>query len=279
MTTTLRPAEPERRGPDGWRSRRYLIRDNSRPVGSVLLSTHRRLGPDVGRIEWLGIDEPDRRRGRATVAALAAEEVLRSWGCRRVEVGIPAQGTIALRLATSLGYVELNRGMAKKLPDTPPALPGGSAVRPMNAEEYAAWHEWERRDTIRLSVERGIPYERAVAAADAAYRELLPDGHATADTALLALSHRGSDAGHLWLRLRDPAKPETDAWVFQVAVEEAHRGRGHGRTLMLAAERECHTAGVRALGLNVCCDNPVATSLCESLGYRVTDHHLGKALL
>lgn len=281
MTTTLRPAEPERRGPDDVRSRRYQVCVNSRPVGAVLLSTDWRLGPAVGRIEWLGIDEPDRRRGRGTVAALAAEEVLRTWGCRQAVVSIPAEGAVALRLATALGYVESDRGMVKTMPADPPDLPDGSVVRPMTAQEYQVWHECERRACVQERVDRGMPYDRAVTAAAADPRATVPDGNATVGDVLLTLSHAGADVGHLRLRLPlgDPATPDADAEVFCVEVEEAHRGRGHGRTLMLAAERECHAAGVRAMGLNVSSANPRAARLYESLGYRVTDHHLAKPLL
>ncbi len=63
-----------------------------------------------------------------------------------------------------------------------------------------------------------------------------------------------------------------------VEVSPAHRGRGHGRTLMLLAERECLAAGVRNLGLNVFADNAVAVRLYGSLGYRVTERLYGKAL-
>jgi ribosomal protein S18 acetylase RimI-like enzyme len=279
VTTTLRPAEPERRGPDGARSRRYLVCVNSRPVGSVLLATDRRRGPSDGRIKWLGIDEPDRRRGRATVAALAAEEVLRSWGCRRVQAAIPAEETAALHLAAILGYTERNRSMAKEPAGPPPELPEGSSVRPMTAAEYEAWRPHVQRQEVGYWTDRGMAHDRAVAMVAAEHRERLPDGHATAGTALLVLSHGGADVGRLWLRPRDPAKPETGAWVSRVEVDEAHRGRGHGRTLMLAAERECHAAGVRTLGLNVRTDNAPAVRLYESLGYRVTAHHLAKPLL
>jgi ribosomal protein S18 acetylase RimI-like enzyme len=279
MTTTLRPAEPEQRGPDGWRSRRYRVCVNSRPVGTVLLSTDKRFGPGTGRIDWLGIDEADRRRGRGTVAALAAEEVLRNWGCRQVRTSVPADAAVALRLVTALGYTERNRGMAKRLPAVPPVLPDGSTVRPMGADEYVLWHEREHREYIQHWVDLGIPYERAVAVAVADYRHVLPDGHASADTVFRVLSHDGVDLGHLWLRLRDRTDPQAPAWVFYLEVGEAHRGRGHGRTLMLAAERECLAAGVPTLGLNVYTDNAPAVRLYESLGYRPTDHHLVKPLI
>lgn len=273
MTTTLRPAEPEQRWSGGVRARRYTVCVNSRPVGEVTVSTDARFGSEVGRIVALRIDHGDQRRGRGTVAALAAEEVLRGWGCRRVEASVPADAAVALRLVTLLGYTERNRGMAKQLPDRPPALPEGSTVRPMDDAGYAAWHEHERAEYIRSWIDRGMAAERAAAVADADYRATLPDGPATPGTALRILSHHGTDVGHLWVRLAD--RP----WVFMVEVSAAHRGHGHGRTLMLAAERECLASGVTGLGLNVLTANTPARRLYESLGYRATDHHFFKPLL
>lgn len=279
MTTTLRPSEPLQHHADGTRSRRYQVCVNSRPVGVIHLATSPSFGDSVARVVHLRIEEPDRRRGRGTVAALAAEEVLRTWGCRRVEVSVPADAPVAVRLATVLGYTERDREMIKALPALPPALPEGSSVRPMGGAEYAAWHNRQRATHIRSWVDRGLEPERAVAMADADFLATLPDGPATADTALRVLSHEGTDVGWLWLRLRDRTKPDAPARVFTADVAEERRGRGHGRSLMLAAERECLAAGVTTSGLNVFTTNTPALRLCESLGYRPTDHHFFKPLI
>ncbi|WP_333751994.1 GNAT family N-acetyltransferase, partial [Streptomyces sp. IBSBF 2394] len=87
MTTTLRPIEPLQRAADGTRSRHFQVCVNSRPVGVLHLGTSSSLGDSVAVIHELRVDEPDRRRGRGTVAALAAEEVARAWGCRQIEAG------------------------------------------------------------------------------------------------------------------------------------------------------------------------------------------------
>ncbi|MGB8945842.1 MAG: GNAT family N-acetyltransferase, partial [Streptomyces sp.] len=86
MTTTLRPTGPLQQSADGAKSRTYEVRVNSRPVGGIELATHPVFGPGVAEMRDLSIKEPDRRRGRATVAVLAAEEVARGWGCERIEV-------------------------------------------------------------------------------------------------------------------------------------------------------------------------------------------------
>ncbi|PJE95002.1 GNAT family N-acetyltransferase [Streptomyces carminius] len=285
MTTTLRPTGPERRTADGARRRPYDICVNGRPVGGVLLGTDERFGPVTGRLENLTVHESDRRRGRATVAALAAEEVLRGWGCRRVEASVPAAAGPALGLAAALGYTERSRTMVKNLsPPTaagpagvPSGPPAGGVLRPMTAAEYPAWLEACRTEYVRLWIGEGIPPELAERGVGRRYAAPLPDGPETAGVALRVLVHGGADVGTLWLG--PSSVPECEGWVYRVEVAPEHRGRGHGRTLMLGAERECAAAGRRTLGLNVFTDNVPALRLYESLGYRPTAHHLRKPLL
>lgn len=115
MTTTLRPTEPLRRNADGTRSRQYQVCVNGRPVGRLHLGTCRESGDTVAVIIELYIDEPERERGRGTVAALVAEEVARDWGCTRMAGHVPIDAEPARRLAATLGYVEHDGTMSKPL--------------------------------------------------------------------------------------------------------------------------------------------------------------------
>ncbi|WP_431945872.1 GNAT family N-acetyltransferase [Actinacidiphila sp. bgisy167] len=281
MTTTLRPAEPEQRRPDGVRARRFHVCVNGRVVGETTVSTDPRFGPEVGGIVALRIDQAEQRRGRGTVAALAAEEVLRGWGCRRVEVSVRAEDSAALRLMDALGYVVRNRSMSKTLPDVPPALPPDSAVRPMTEAEYPVWAAQARDEYALSHIRRGVPEAQARAKAEADFSALLPEGPATPGAVLRVLEAGGATAeereavGNLWLGRRD----ESTGYVYNVRVAEAHRGRGHGRTLMLAAERECLAAGFERLGLNVFAGNEPAERLYAALGYEVTQVHAAKPLV
>ncbi|MET9217206.1 GNAT family N-acetyltransferase [Streptomyces sp. NPDC003300] len=281
MTTTLRPAGPERRAPDGGRARAFTVCVNGRPVGGVELSAETGLGPGTGRIAALAVDEPDRRRGRGTVAALAAEEVLRLWGCARAEVSVPAAAEYGLRLATALGYVERARGMLKPLrePAPPHPLPPGSRTRPLTAAEYGPWRAHSAEEFIASLVDRGMPREQAAAREAAAFDHVLPRGRDTPGAALYALAHDGVTVGRVALRLYDEADRAAPAWVLAVEVDTAHRGRGHGRTLMLAAENACREAGAPAVALDVFAGNAPALRLYESLGYGTTVRHLTKPLL
>ncbi|MEU7474129.1 GNAT family N-acetyltransferase [Streptomyces sp. NPDC044984] len=274
MTTTLRPVEPLQQNPDGTRSRRYQVCVNSRPVGTVHLGTHPVFGDAVARITNLRIEEPDRRRGRGTVAALAAEEVARGWGCRRIEATVPADARAALGLATALGYVVRNRTMEKALADTPPVLPEGSVARPMTEDEFGPWSARGRENYAGDWIRRGVPEAEARAKAANDHAALLPDGRATEDMLFSVLEHEGTPVGTLWLSVRGER-----AYVFDVEADAAHRGRGHGRTLMLLAEAQAVAAGNRVVGLNVFAGNTPAERLYDSLGYGTTQYSMYKPLL
>jgi ribosomal protein S18 acetylase RimI-like enzyme len=278
VTTTLRPVGPDRRDAAGGRSRAYDICVNGRIAGTVRLAVDEERAPGAGRVEELRVDPADRRRGRATVAALAAEEVLRGWGCRRVEATVPADGTAVSVLAAALGYTEHGRTMVKRLDDVAPPFTESPCV-PMDAAAHA---DWRLRDIAQYAGRlraRGVAADRAHAVAEATHRTLLPDGHETPGMVLRVLRHDGAAVGTLWVSPSRAPHPAAGAWVYAVEVGEEHRGRGHGRTLMAEAERisRAHASGV--LGLHVHADNAPALGLYGALGYRTVARHLGKPLL
>ncbi|MEV8543864.1 GNAT family N-acetyltransferase [Streptomyces sp. NPDC051572] len=274
MTTTLRPTEPLQREADGTRSRRYQVCVNSRPVGEIHLGTSPFFGDSVAQILDLRIEEQDGRRGRGTVAALAAEEVVRGWGCERIEASVPAEAEVALKMAANLGYVVRNRHMEKPLGDIAPELPAGSRCRPMTQEEYGPWENLGTENFILSWTERGVPEAEARTRALQGNADLLPDGLATADMLFSVLEHEGTPVGTLWTGPRDGK-----AFVYEVEADARHRGRGHGRTLMLLAEAQGIAAGLPTIRLNVFAGNTPAERLYESLGYEPVTYHLYKSLL
>ncbi|MEV0255986.1 GNAT family N-acetyltransferase [Streptomyces sp. NPDC050732] len=274
MTTTLRPTGPLQQSADGGKARTYDVCVNSRPVGSIALATHEVFGPRVCRVRDLRITEPDRGRGRGTVAALAAEEVARGWGCTRIEAAVPAAATAALRLCMALGYVERNRVLRKPLPADAPALPDGVEWRPMAEDEYEPWLAREEDGYVQDWTERGVPEAEARAKARADHARLLPQGLATPDSWVSVLTRHGVRVGTLWVALEDE-----DAFVYNVEVAEEHRGQGHGRSLMRVAEAQGRAAGRNRIGLNVFAGNTPALRLYESLGYEPASYYLYKPLI
>ncbi|MGW4445744.1 GNAT family N-acetyltransferase [Streptomyces sp. NPDC004682] len=272
MTTTLRPAEPLQQHPDGTRSRRYEVCVNGRPVGEIRLATV--IGTIVARITDLRVEEPDRRRGRATVAALAAEEVARGWGCRRIDTVVPAGNERALRLARTLGYAPSARAMRKRLGDVPPELPEGTRGRPMTEAEFEHWLVRGRETYAHTLTALGLSEEEARTQSLHDHETRLGQGLATEGTRFSVLEHEGTPVGTIWVGRADDAP-----WVYDVGTDEAHRSRGHGRSLMLLAEAQTIADGERTLALNVRAGNTPAERLYASLGYETTRHVLAKPLL
>jgi GNAT superfamily N-acetyltransferase len=278
VTTTLRPTGPETRTPLGGRGREYAICVNGRPVGGVRL----RVAPgDVGVLIDLAVDEPDRGRGRGTVAVLAAEEILRSWGCRRAELSVLPERSPepdrAIRWVAGLGYAPAARNMVKQLPDTAPVLPAGTVGRPMTWAEYPVWLAQETAGYLELLVGMGMTPDQARIKSDADHAAMLGGGLDTPDTVISRLTVDGVPVGTVWINTSESGR--RPAWVYDVLVDEAQRGRGHGRSLMLLAEGLTLDAGRRRLGLNVHAGNTPAERLYESLGYRTVRWVFGKSLL
>ncbi|MEW2063257.1 GNAT family N-acetyltransferase [Streptomyces sp. NPDC007002] len=279
MTTTLRPSGPLQQGADGARARHYDVCDNGRPVGSVAISTDDAFGPTAGVLRSLSVEESRRRRGRGVIAALAAEEVLRGWGCTRVRVEVPANNDPARRLAAALGYTERSRNMAKDLgPDAVP-LPAGLTARDMSEEEFADWRQGAVGAYAQGWIDRGVEPGQARLKSEADHAAHLPDGLATEGTRFQVLVRAGEVVGHVWVALRE-LEPGggTGGYVFDVEVREEHRGRGHGRALMLLAEDITRAWRADRLGLHVFASNTPALRLYESLGYAPTRYNLAKAL-
>lgn len=278
MTTTLRPSGPIQPGADGAQHRAYDVCDNGRPVGAIEIGVEPGSDGRTGLLSSLRIDEPVRRRGRGTIAVLAAEEVLRGWGCTQVRTGLAADDTAGQRLTAALGYTERSRNMIKRLPSDPPAPADGLTARPMTPGEFAQWEAGAIAAYAESLVSRGAPEDAALRAARISHARHLPDGLATEGAHLRFLVHGGEIVGHVWVSPFEMHPGLLVGYVFDVEVHEEFRGRGYGRALMVEAERIARGAGHERLGLHVVTANTPAVRLYESLGYEPTRYNLSKPL-
>jgi ribosomal protein S18 acetylase RimI-like enzyme len=90
------------------------------------------------------------------------------------------------------------------------------------------------------------------------------------------LDQDGADVGLLWLG-RSPTNPLT-GFVYDVIIDEEHRGRGLGRAAMLEAEKVLAADGCTRIALNVFGWNDRAAGLYRSIGYEVDSMQMSKAL-
>ena len=147
--------------------------------------------------------------------------------------------------------------------------------RRMRADEFEAWTADHTRGYAEGMIAfAGLTREDAEAKAARDVAAVLPQGIATDGTQLWVVEDAsGRSVGSVFLGMRDGA-----AWLYDITIDEAERGRGYGRAAMLALEDEVRTLGFGDLALNVWGGNEVARSLYRSLGYVERSVGMKKAL-
>jgi GNAT superfamily N-acetyltransferase len=143
----------------------------------------------------------------------------------------------------------------------------GVQLRPMRDDEYSAWLPQVRDGYARSMIEEGgFAPEGAREKAAADTESLFPGGRPSAKQFVFVIEADGEPVGELWLAERRDMG-QMCFWVYDVHVDEAHRGRGYGKTAMLFAEEEARRRGLARVALNVFGGNEVARRLYRSLGY------------
>jgi len=140
-------------------------------------------------------------------------------------------------------------------------------IRPLREDEFDAWYE-ECRDRYARDIEEsgGVPRAEAQRKAVDDMVSTLTDRLATEGHGFYVVEVDGEAAGWLWVAER-PGMAGQQLWIYEVRVDERHRGKGLGRALMEFAEEEAHRRGLPQVGLNVFGGNEVARNLYRSLGY------------
>jgi len=138
----------------------------------------------------------------------------------------------------------------------------------MRDDEYEAWLPQVREGYARSMIDHGgFSPVVARARAETQIGELFPGGGPAAAQLVFVIEADGEPVGDLWLAERQDMSGRPCLFVYEVHVDEAHRGRGHGRAAMLFAEEEARRRGLDCVVLNVFGGNEVARRLYRSLGY------------
>lgn len=147
-------------------------------------------------------------------------------------------------------------------------------VAPMTEAEVAAYAAGAIASYARSREEAGESPALALATAHASFDELLPGGRPGRGEHLLSVRADDEVAGLVWVGERWPAQ----AWVYDVEIDPAFRGRGIGAAAMVHGARLARDLGHRWLGLNVFGPNRHARNLYAQLGYVVEEEHFARPL-
>ena len=157
-------------------------------------------------------------------------------------------------------------------------MPDALVLRPMTQGEYVAWREGSVREyALEIAKSRDLDPESAAAQSAGEFAELLPEGLASPGMHLWTAVVADEAVGMGWFELR-PRASGVSAWIFDISVDPAHRGKGHGRALLDALHDAARDLGATSMTLNVFGDNASAIRLYETSGYVVTAQQMRREL-
>lgn len=152
-------------------------------------------------------------------------------------------------------------------------------LSPMTDEDFATWLAGNKRDYAadKMKANR-LTQEEANEIAERDIKMLLPDGRESKDAHLYTvIDEQHGKVGYLWFSERGAAN-NRKAYIFDIVIGEAHRGKGYGKGTMKLVEQEVKKLGLSEIGLHVFGFNAPAIALYKSLGYEVTDLMMAKQI-
>jgi GNAT superfamily N-acetyltransferase len=150
----------------------------------------------------------------------------------------------------------------------------------MREEEFGPWLERVTQEYAQDTARnKEISDASALEESKQSIVRVLPQGFATPahEFEVAEDAGNGQRIGSLWYA-REPRGEREVIWVYELFVEEPHRGRGFGRRLMELLEERARSTGIGRIGLNVFGDNTTARTLYESLGYQESARQMHKDL-
>lgn len=150
-------------------------------------------------------------------------------------------------------------------------------LRPL---EPTAYERWRAETVASYAAERvaagNWTQTESLAKAEEAFAKLLPEGPATTGQHLFSLWSTADQraVGVVWFHIR----ANQVAFIYDLVIDEAHRGKGLGKPAMAAMEAEMKRLGATSSALHVFGHNTAARRLYESCGYAITNIDMSKRL-
>jgi len=155
-------------------------------------------------------------------------------------------------------------------------------IKPYSLTEDADWfiaRQFESARENNALAPADTPEEQA-----AAHRQELLGflGSQTHAQILICKQVDGLPLGYIWIAERGSCDPwdfgEAPAWIYDLWVDPAYRGRGLGKALLQAACQWARDSGFQRIGLHVFGGNQVAIHLYQAAGFYTAHAYLQKQL-
>lgn len=148
----------------------------------------------------------------------------------------------------------------------------------MTSTDYDLWLARSKK-AYALDKERAdkLTSGEAMEIAERDFSSLLPEGLNSAGSFLYVMKNNETTVGFLWFGIRG-ADDNRKVFLYDIIVEEEHRGKKYGKKAMLLLEDEVKKLGLSEIGLHVFGFNETAIQLYRSLGYAVTDLVMSKTI-
>lgn len=152
-----------------------------------------------------------------------------------------------------------------------------ATLRPMTEAEYDAFraHTLEGYIADRAAAdETTLEHERETSTKQV--NDILSEGFATPGHRFWkVIEPGGAVVGSLWVMIDDAQRR---AFIYDIEIDEAQRGRGYGEATMRALEEELRPTDITHIALNVFAQNTTARALYDKLGYRVAATYMHKRI-
>ncbi len=150
-------------------------------------------------------------------------------------------------------------------------------LRPMTEAEYDTFqaHSLEGYIAERAAADDTTPEQEREAATKQA-NGILSEGFATPGHRFWKVIEPGGAAvGSLWVMIDDAQRR---AFIYDIEIDEAQRGKGYGEATMRALEEELRPTDITHIALNVFGPNAIARALYDKMGYRVAAAYMHKRI-
>lgn len=143
----------------------------------------------------------------------------------------------------------------------------------MSDARYQDWRHSIWKSYFQELVRSGLSEAAAQKNVDDNIAATMPEGVLQPGNEVFEIHHDGESIGVVWLW-----QDGTEWFVYDIDLEEQHRGKGLGRKTMQAIEAHVRAHGGTAIALSVFGFNQVARNLYESEGYETTRLQMKKTL-